>query len=104
MAKAFAVIAQGVRRNFFLNMWSRDEDILLTQSEQAFETMTILSKAEAFAVIAQGVRRNFFLNMWSRDEEILLTQSEQAFETMTILSKAKAFAVIAQKWPEASSL
>ncbi len=38
---------------FFLNMVLRDEEILLTQSEQAFETMTILSKAKAVAVIVQ---------------------------------------------------
>ncbi len=38
---------------FFLNMVLRNEEILPTQSEQAFETMTILSKAKAFAVIVQ---------------------------------------------------
>ena len=37
MAKAIAVIAQGVRRNFFLNIVLRNEDILLPKIEQAFE-------------------------------------------------------------------
>ena len=44
-------------------MLLKEEGILLTQSEQAFEAMTILSMAKAIAVIVQGVRKNFFLNM-----------------------------------------
>ena len=38
---------------FFLNIVSKEERILPTKSGQAFEAMTILSKAKAFAVIAQ---------------------------------------------------
>ncbi len=41
------------KTNFFLNIVLKNEEILPTQSEQAFETMTTLSKAKAFAVIVQ---------------------------------------------------
>ncbi len=44
---------QVLEMTFFLNMWSRDEDILPTKSKRTFETMTILPMAKAFAVIVQ---------------------------------------------------
>ncbi len=37
----------------FLNMVLKNEEILSTQSEQAFEAMTILPMAKAIAVIVQ---------------------------------------------------
>ncbi len=69
---------------FFLNIVSKEERILPTKSGQAFEAMTILSKAKAFAVIAQGVRRNFFLNILLKNEEILSTKSKRTFEIASL--------------------
>ena len=53
MAKAIAVIVQGVRRKFFLNMVLKNEDILPPKIEQAFEAVSLWSTVVAVGLTAQ---------------------------------------------------
>ncbi len=60
----------------------KEERILPTKSGQAFEAMTILSKAKAFA--GKRCKKELFLNIMSKNDEILPTKSKRTFEVASL--------------------